>query len=83
MQLGLDLVDVRLRVLVVGVDAGGRGVTVQVGLELATELLASARLAITDDFRGPDGQAPFGPVAPAPAGAGPAEQLAAYLGRPV
>ena len=50
--------------------------------ELATELLASARLAITDGFRGPDGQAPFGPVAPAPAGAGPADQLAAYLGRP-
>lgn len=49
---------------------------------LATELLASARLAITDGFRGPDGQAPFGPVAPAPAGAGPADQLAAYLGRP-
>ena len=51
--------------------------------ELAAELLASARLAITDGFRGPDGQAPFGPVAPAPAGAGPADQLAAYLGRPV
>ena len=44
--------------------------------ELATELLASARLAITDGFRGPDGQAPFGPVAPAPAGAGPADQSA-------
>ena len=28
-------------------------------------------------------QAPFGPVAPAPAGAGPADHLAAYLGRPV
>lgn len=51
--------------------------------DLATELLASARLAIPDGFRGPDGQAPFGPVTPAPAGAGPAHQLAAYLGRPV
>jgi uncharacterized protein (TIGR03086 family) len=51
--------------------------------ELATELLAAARLAITDSFRGPDGQAPFGPVRPAPAEAGPADQLAAYLGRSV
>jgi uncharacterized protein (TIGR03086 family) len=51
--------------------------------ELATELLGAARLAITDALRGPDGQAPFGPVVPAPAGAGPADQLAAYLGRSV
>ena len=41
------------------------------------------RVAVTDAFRGPDGQAPFGPAAPAPAGAGPADQLAAFLGRPV
>ena len=50
---------------------------------LATELLGQARIAITDAFRGPDGQAPFGPVSQAPAGAGPADQLAAFLGRPV
>jgi uncharacterized protein (TIGR03086 family) len=50
---------------------------------LATELLSHARLATTDAFRGPDGQAPFGPAAQAPAGAGPADQLAAFLGRPV
>jgi uncharacterized protein (TIGR03086 family) len=49
---------------------------------LATELLSHARLATTDAFRGPDGQAPFGPAAQAPAGAGPADQLAAFLGRP-
>jgi uncharacterized protein (TIGR03086 family) len=50
---------------------------------LADRLLAHARVAITDAFRGPDGQAPFGPAAPAPAGAGPADQLAAFLGRSV
>jgi uncharacterized protein (TIGR03086 family) len=50
---------------------------------LADRLLAHARVAITDAFRGPDGQAPFGPAALAPAGAGPADRLAAFLGRPV
>jgi uncharacterized protein (TIGR03086 family) len=50
---------------------------------LATELLAQARLAITDAYRGADGQALFGPAAAAPAGAGPADQLAAFLGRRV
>jgi uncharacterized protein (TIGR03086 family) len=50
---------------------------------LAAELLAQTRLAITDAFRGADGQAPFGPAAPVPAGAGPADQLAAFLGRHV
>jgi len=51
--------------------------------ELAAALLSMARLAITDAFRGPDGQALFGPVVEAPAGAGPADQLAAFLGRRV
>jgi uncharacterized protein (TIGR03086 family) len=50
---------------------------------LAALLLGQARMAITDAYRGPDGDAPFGPVAQAPAGAGPADQLAAFLGRPV
>jgi uncharacterized protein (TIGR03086 family) len=50
---------------------------------IAADLLAHARVAITDGFRGPDGVAPFGPAAQAPAGAGPADQLAAFLGRPV
>jgi uncharacterized protein (TIGR03086 family) len=50
---------------------------------LAEELLSQARMAIPDGFRGPDGAAPFGPVVRAPAGAGPADQLAAFLGRPV
>jgi uncharacterized protein (TIGR03086 family) len=51
--------------------------------EIAADLLSHARVAITDGFRGPDGAAPFGPAAQAPAGAGPADQLAAFLGRPV
>lgn len=51
--------------------------------EIAADLLSHARVAITDGFRGPDGAAPFGPATQAPAGAGPADQLAAFLGRPV
>jgi uncharacterized protein (TIGR03086 family) len=51
--------------------------------EIAADLLSHAQAAITDGFRGPDGAAPFGPAAQAPAGAGPADQLAAFLGRPV
>jgi uncharacterized protein (TIGR03086 family) len=51
--------------------------------DLAAQLLGQARMAITDSLRGPEGEAPFGPVASAPAGAGPADQLAAFLGRPV
>ena len=49
--------------------------------DLAAALLSMARLAITDAFRGPDGQALFGPVVEAPAGAGPADQLVAFLAR--
>jgi uncharacterized protein (TIGR03086 family) len=48
---------------------------------LASELLSQARLAISDAYRGPDGQALFGPAREAPAGAGPADRLAAFLGR--
>ncbi|MGD0608528.1 MAG: TIGR03086 family metal-binding protein [Streptosporangiaceae bacterium] len=50
---------------------------------LAVWLLAQARLAITDPYRGPDGEAFFGPAVEAPAGEGPADQLAAFLGRRV
>jgi uncharacterized protein (TIGR03086 family) len=50
---------------------------------LATELLGRARLAVTDAFRGRDGQALFAPAVEAPAGTGPADQLAAFLGRAV
>jgi uncharacterized protein (TIGR03086 family) len=48
---------------------------------LAAGLVSQAKLAIPDAFRGPDGQALFGPAREAPAGAGPADQLAAFLGR--
>ena len=51
--------------------------------DIAADLLSHARVAITDGFRGPDGAAPFGPATEAPAGAGPADQLAAFLGRPM
>jgi uncharacterized protein (TIGR03086 family) len=51
--------------------------------ELATELLIQAKLAVTDAYRGPDGVALFGPATQAPAGASPADQLAAFLGRQV
>jgi uncharacterized protein (TIGR03086 family) len=51
--------------------------------EMAEQLLAQCRMAITDQFRGPDGQAPFGPEATAPEGASAADQLAAFLGRTV
>jgi uncharacterized protein (TIGR03086 family) len=50
---------------------------------LAAELLGQARAVVTDAYRGPDGQALFGPATEAPAGAGPVDQLAAFLGRRV
>jgi uncharacterized protein (TIGR03086 family) len=58
------------------------GYTTDLDPGLAAQLLSQARLAITDAFRGPEAEAPFGPVAQAPAGAGPADELAAFLGRP-
>jgi uncharacterized protein (TIGR03086 family) len=51
--------------------------------EMAEQLLAQCQMAITDQFRGPDGQAPFGPEATAPDGASAADRLAAFLGRKV
>jgi uncharacterized protein (TIGR03086 family) len=51
--------------------------------ELAEGLLTQATLAITDAYRGPDGAAVFGPERRAPAGAAPADRLAAFLGRSV
>jgi uncharacterized protein (TIGR03086 family) len=50
---------------------------------LAAGLLSQARLAITDAYRGPDGQALFGPAREVPANVGPADRLAAFLGRVV
>ena len=50
--------------------------------QLAEQLLAQARHSIQDAFRSEDG-AIFGPEQPAPEGACPADQLAAFLGRTV
>ena len=49
--------------------------------ELAEELLIQTKATVADALRGPDGAAPFGPVAEAPADAVPADRLAAFLGR--
>jgi uncharacterized protein (TIGR03086 family) len=51
--------------------------------ELAGELLTGAKLAVTDVYRGPEEVALFGPATQAPAGASPADRLAAFLGRRV
>jgi uncharacterized protein (TIGR03086 family) len=51
--------------------------------ELAEVLLGLAKMSVPDENRGPDGLAPFGPIAPAPADAIPADRLAAFLGRSV
>ena len=50
---------------------------------MAEQLLAAARGMISDDFRGPDGVAPFGPEATIDSSACPADRLAAFLGRSV
>ncbi|MGD9701551.1 MAG: TIGR03086 family metal-binding protein [Acidimicrobiia bacterium] len=49
--------------------------------EIATQLLAQLRGFVSDDLRGPDGEAPFGPAVDPPTAASPAAQLAAFLGR--
>jgi uncharacterized protein (TIGR03086 family) len=51
--------------------------------ELATEALAQARIGIREAYRGPDGVGQFGPAVEPPAGASPADRLAAFLGRAV
>jgi uncharacterized protein (TIGR03086 family) len=49
--------------------------------ELATELLESVGPLLPDQLRGPDGQAPFGPLVEVPADAPAADRLAGFLGR--
>jgi len=51
--------------------------------DLAAALLAQVKPVLPDAFRGPDGQAPFGPEQQAPDGASNADRLAAFLGRTV
>jgi uncharacterized protein (TIGR03086 family) len=48
---------------------------------LAEDLLILAREAILGKYRGPNGAALFGPIANSAHGAGPADRLAAFLGR--
>jgi uncharacterized protein (TIGR03086 family) len=48
---------------------------------LADELLVRDHAWITDAYRGPHGAGLFGPPVQAPAGASPADRLAAFLGR--
>lgn len=51
--------------------------------KLATELLENAKMSLPEEFRGPDGKAPFGPRQEAPENATAADRLAAFLGRSV
>lgn len=48
---------------------------------LAEELLAGARLTLTDALRGEDGASPFGPEVEVPESASAADRLAGFLGR--
>ncbi|MFI5691625.1 TIGR03086 family metal-binding protein [Kribbella sp. NPDC051586] len=50
--------------------------------DLAAELLTQAHLDIVDAYRGPDGEAIFGPATTPSPTASPADHLAAFLGRP-
>jgi uncharacterized protein (TIGR03086 family) len=63
--------------------ARATGQSTDLDAELAADLLGNARLSVTDDYRGPEGTGLFGPARDAPTGAGPADQLAAFLGRSV
>ena len=49
--------------------------------EMAAQLLEQVRATIPDQFRGPDGQAPFGPVVECHDSLPAASRLAAFLGR--
>jgi len=62
--------------------AKATGQSTDLAPELAAGILAQARMAIQDSFRGPEG-APFGSECEAPDGASNADQLAAFLGRTV
>ena len=63
--------------------AKATGKSTDLAPELAAQLLAGAKGAIADAFRGADGVAPFGAEKMAPAGATNADKLAAFLGRQV
>ena len=50
---------------------------------MAADLHAQVKGFVTDELRGPDGDAPFGPEVAAPPSASAADKLAAFLGRTV
>jgi uncharacterized protein (TIGR03086 family) len=62
--------------------AKATGQSTDLAPELAAQLLTASRQSISPEFRSEDG-AIFGPEQQAPAGAGNADQLAAFLGRTV
>jgi uncharacterized protein (TIGR03086 family) len=62
--------------------AKATGQSTDLAPELAAGLLEQSKMAIQDNFRGPEG-APFGAEQQAPEGAVAADQLAAFLGREV
>lgn len=61
--------------------AKATGQDANLNAQLAEQLLVGAKAAIPDQFRGPDGVAPFGPELKAPESASAADKLAAFLGR--
>jgi uncharacterized protein (TIGR03086 family) len=63
--------------------ARATGQSTDLDADLAAGFLAQARASVSDQFRGDDGVAPFGPEQRAPAGSCAADQLAAFLGRSV
>jgi uncharacterized protein (TIGR03086 family) len=66
-----------------GWDLARAGLDTNLDPELAGQLLAVGQTAIKPGYRGPDGVGLFGPERPAPAGAPPADRLAAFPGRAV
>ena len=63
--------------------ARSTGQSTDIEPELAAQLLEGARAFVQPAFRGEDGKAPFEAEQQAPRDAGPADQLAAFLGRRV
>ena len=61
--------------------AKATGQSTDLAPELAAQLLAGSKAAISEAFRGPDSKAPFGTERTASEGANNADQLAAFLGR--
>lgn len=61
--------------------AKSTGQSTDLDSEIAVQLLAQVQGFVTDAFRGPDGQAPFGPEVAVPSSASAADKLAAFLGR--